>query len=110
MSADDSALGSREMEAGHTEVALTLQMDRLRGPYGEIADAQNAAIWSKLDAVRGPVLEIACGLARLVATDPHPERLSVGVDVDAAALSEARRTLHRRRTGLVCGSGFRFRS
>jgi SAM-dependent methyltransferase len=94
------------MEDGHTEVALTLQMDRLRGPYGEIADAQNAAIWSKLDAVRGPVLEIGCGLARLVATDPHAERLSVGVDVDAAALSEAGRTLHRSRTGLVCGSGF----
>jgi hypothetical protein len=107
VSADESPLNSsRRQGPGHTEVALSLQMERLRGPYGEIADAQNAAIWSKLEAVRGPVLEIGCGLARLVATDPRPERLSIGVDVDEASLAEAGRTPHRRRTHLICGSGF----
>jgi SAM-dependent methyltransferase len=94
-------------DAGRTSGALVIQLDRLRrGPYGEIADAQNAAIWSKLDAARGPVLEIGCGLARLVATDPHPERLSVGVDVELTELSQAGRAWHRKRTRLVCGSGF----
>jgi SAM-dependent methyltransferase len=88
-------------------VSIDGQIRRLKlGAYGDVADAQNDLIWSKVGYSVGPVLEIGCGCARLIATDPVPERLSIGLDIDLASLKAAREAWDRPNTHLVCGSAF----
>jgi SAM-dependent methyltransferase len=88
-------------------VSIDGQIRRLKhGAYGDIADAQNGLIWSKVGSSNGPVLEIGCGCARLIATDPVTGRLSIGLDIDLASLKAAKTAWERPNTHLVHASAF----